>query len=90
MHAFGDCNVVEIFPNVDNAARIFKSIAVSNCSSERSFSCLKRVKTFLRSTMTEDRLNDLAVLTIESEWAKSVSFEETVSAFCDRRLRRKV
>ena len=34
----------------------------TNAVSERSFSALRRVKTFLRSTMNQDRLNHLMVL----------------------------
>ena len=40
-----------IYPNVDIALRMFICVAASNCSGERSFSCLKRILTYLRSTM---------------------------------------
>ena len=49
---------------------IFKLLLVmpaTNASSERSFSALKRVKTYLRSTMSQKRLNDLMVLHIHQE-----------------------
>ena len=32
---------------------------------ERSFSCLKRLKIYLRNTMGQERLNNLVILTIE-------------------------
>lgn len=41
-----DRNLLDIYPNIDIVLRIYKSMAVSNCSSERSFSCLKRIKTY--------------------------------------------
>ena len=53
------------YPNVEIACRIFITMAVTNCSAERSFSGLKRVKNYLRSKMTENRLNSLAILCIE-------------------------
>ena len=34
----------------------------TNATSERSFSCLRRVKSYLRSTMTQTRLNNVMVL----------------------------
>ena len=34
----------------------------TNATSERSFSALRRVKTYLRTTMTQQRLNHLMVL----------------------------
>ena len=44
--------------------RILLTIPVTSCTSERSFSALRRLKTFLRSTMTQKRLNDVAFLHI--------------------------
>jgi hypothetical protein len=41
--------IISTFPNIDIAFRIFLSIAVTNCSAERSFSLLKRIKTSLRN-----------------------------------------
>jgi len=32
---------IEIFPNIDTTLRIFVSVPVSKCTTERSFSCLK-------------------------------------------------
>lgn len=61
------CLHIEIFPNVDTALRIFVSVPESNCTTERSFSCLKRVKHYLRSTQTDEKLNSLALFSIENE-----------------------
>jgi hypothetical protein len=40
---------------------------VTVASAERSFSKLKLLKNYLRSTMTQDRLNGLAILCIEKK-----------------------
>nr|CAH7744206.1 unnamed protein product [Callosobruchus chinensis] len=45
---------------------------MSTAECERCFSTLKRIKTFLRRTMTEDRLNALAVLSIEKKFVQSI------------------
>ncbi|KAL4131519.1 hypothetical protein QTP88_008814 [Uroleucon formosanum] len=42
--------------------KIILTVPVSFCTAERSFSALRRLKTFLRSTMTQNRLNDIALL----------------------------
>ena len=39
----------------------------TNATSERSFSTLRRLKTYLRSTMSQERLNHCAILTIMKE-----------------------
>ena len=41
----------------------------TSCSAERSFSALRRIKTFLRSTMGQDRLSSIAVINIERKYA---------------------
>ena len=69
---FYDQHLEEVFPNVNIALRIFFVMAVTNCSAERSFSCLKRIKNYLRSTIGQDRLNALALLCIESELVDAI------------------
>ena len=41
------------------------TIGVNTAHCEGSFSTLKRIKSYLRSTMCEQRLTDLAILSIE-------------------------
>ncbi|OWR50651.1 repressor of the inhibitor of the protein kinase [Danaus plexippus plexippus] len=76
------------FPNVEIAYRIFMTLAVTNCSAERSFSCLKRVKNFLRSTMTANRLNSLAILCIESDVPQRLDCEDLIDQFAIQKVRR--
>ncbi len=42
-------------------------VPISSAEAERSFSGLRRLKTWLRSTMTQKRLNDIAVCHIHQE-----------------------
>ena len=55
------------FSTLIKAIQIALTICVSTAQCERSFSSLKRIKTYLRSTMTEQHLTDLAILSIENE-----------------------
>lgn len=43
------------------------TLGVSTATCERSFSGLRRIKTYLRSSMSESRMNDLAILSIERD-----------------------
>lgn len=54
-------------PNIKRLLILFATIPVTTCTSERSFSSLKRIKTYLRFTMGENRLNALALLNIHPE-----------------------
>ena len=47
----------EVFPNVSVALRVVLTIPVTVTSGERSFSKLKLIKTYLRASMKQDRLN---------------------------------
>lgn len=51
-----------LLSQVCNALKIILVMPATNSTSERSFSALRRVKTYVRSTMTQQRLNNLMVL----------------------------
>lgn len=89
------CNVLhsrslrEVYPNVDIALRIFLSIPATNCSGERSFSTLKRVKTYLRASMGQDRLNALALLSIEAQLVQEINYDDIIDVFARTKARKK-
>lgn len=56
-----------VFPNLFNVIKIGVTLPISSASSERSFSKLKIVKTRLRSTMTQNRLEDLMIISCEPD-----------------------
>ncbi|XP_025414908.1 52 kDa repressor of the inhibitor of the protein kinase-like [Sipha flava] len=62
MDALIICN--DMYPNIYKLLQILATLSVSTASSERSFSSLQRIKTYLRNTMSEKRLNGLAMLSI--------------------------
>lgn len=84
-------NLQQTFPNVGIALRMYLCTAVSNCSAERSFSALKRVKSYLRSTMKEQKLNSLAILHIEADILNGEGFEykDLIDEFATMKARRK-
>ena len=55
------------YPSVRSAIQTIMALPSTTAEAERSFSCMKRVKTWLRLTMTSDRLSDLCVLHCHSE-----------------------
>ena len=56
---------------------------------ERSFSTLKRVKTYLRSTTREGRLNHLMLLHVHKELADSIDMVEVANLFVGDKQQRK-
>lgn len=83
-------DLTNIYPNIEIILRIFTCTAVTNCSAERSFSCLKRVKNYLRSTMTKQKMNSLAILNIENQITRQLSFDEIIDSFATDKSRRKI
>jgi len=68
--------------------RMNLSTALANCSGERSFSVLKRIKNYLRSTTSAERLNSLAFLNIESELLNEISFINIIKEFSKCKTRK--
>ena len=71
-------DLLDIFPEFSKMVHILAVIPVTSCSAERSFSALRRLKTYLRSIMGQRRVNNIALLNIERTYAYSV-----VSIFFD-------
>lgn len=73
--------------------KLVLSIPVTSASSERSMSALKRIKTYLRNSMGNNRLSHLAALSIEKELchrcSREPSFKERViDVFAEMKTRR--
>ena len=60
------CDEISFGP-VNTLLRIFCTIPVTTSTAERSFSTLRRLKTYLRNTMGQTRLNGLALLNIHRQ-----------------------
>jgi len=58
------CCEVSIYPNIKKLLKILSTLPVSTASPERTFSSLRRLKSYLRSTMSNSRLSGLALLNI--------------------------
>jgi hypothetical protein len=81
--------ILDTFPNVDIALRMYLTLPVANTEGERSFSVLKRVKNQLRSTLGQDKLCDLSLLTIEADLTKDIDFNNTIDDFARMKSRKK-
>ncbi len=81
--------VIATYPNVFTALLIFVTIPVSNASSERTFSALKRIKNYLRSMLRDDKLTALALLCIENELMQLLNVDTIIDKFARAKLRKK-
>lgn len=80
----------EVFFELFRLCKIAVALPVSTAACERSFSALKLIKNHLRTTMNNDRLSDLGVLSVESSRAKALDMDEFVRLFSSRHGNRKI
>ncbi|KAL4096850.1 hypothetical protein QTP88_021732 [Uroleucon formosanum] len=80
--------LVELFPNTYISLRILLTLPVTAATGERSFSKLKIIKNYLQSTMSQDRLVGLAMISIEKEFVYNMDMEEVVSDFANAKARK--
>lgn len=69
----------EVFPAIYTALRIALTLPVSSASPVRAFSKLKLIKTRLRSTMCEERLESLMLISCEKD--VPISTDEVIKTF---------
>ena len=61
----------------------------TSCSPERSFSTARRLKSWLRSTMTSQRFNGLALLNVHKECTDQLDLMEVGNEFIDQNEQRR-
>ena len=61
---------------------------VTNCSGERSFSKLNYIKNRLRTTMTNERVTYLSLMSIEYDILRETDFDDLITDFAQRKGRK--
>ena len=64
--SFSVCNDA-FYPNIKTLLRILTTLPVSTATAERTFSSLKRIKSYVRNSTSEMRLNGLALHSIHKD-----------------------
>ena len=82
------CNVLNDQPGIKSLLtevhkllRIYYTIPVTTASAERSFSALKRIKTYLRNSMTQQRLNHCMFLHVHLKETDQVDLNDVAKEF---------
>lgn len=76
------------YPNFFKLLQLVITLPVSSATCERSFSAMRRVRNYLRSTMTEDRFTSLSLLHIEGELSSSINAHDVVAHYAETGNRR--
>lgn len=83
-----DEELTETFPNVEITLRIYLTLMTSNCTSERAFSKLKLIFGKLRTSMGQNRMNNLILMSSEVDLLRELSFDDVIETFAERKSRK--
>ena len=72
---------LDSFPNTCIAYRILLTIPVTVTSTEKSFSKLKLRKSYLRLTMSQEKLSGLVILSIENDMLEELEYKNLITQF---------
>ena len=87
--ALNDGDSKQLLSQVQTLLQLFLTIPVTTATSERNFSALQRLKTYLRTTMAQDHLNHLLLLYCHKACTDAIDLSKIASAFVavnDQRL----
>lgn len=79
-------NLISVFPNLSIALRIYLTLPVTVGQSERSFSKLKIIKNYLRSTLSQSRLTNLSLISIEHD--VKIKIDDIIKDFAHAKARK--
>ena len=83
--ALDTCNA-DFFPNISRLLTIVATWPVSTATPERTFSTLRRLKTWLRNATGEERLTGLALLSVHRDVA--IDTDTVIDMFATQKTRR--
>lgn len=87
---FNKCNfAVTMLSEVSKLIRLYFTVPLSSATAERTFSCLRRLKSYLRTTTTQRRLNHLMLLHGHKDRTTSLDLVKAAKEFVSKNNRRK-
>ena len=81
-------NRYPFFHNLFIALRMYITIPVTLASGKRSYSMLRLIKTYLRSSIQQERLNSLKIMSIESKISRGLNMDKILKHFVDVEARK--
>jgi hypothetical protein len=79
-----------MFSEVRKMLQLYLTVPVTSSTSERSFSALRQIKTYLRNTMGQEKMNYAVTCYVHSDRTDAVDLFEAAKKFAsanDRRMK---
>jgi len=64
------------------------TLPVTTVTAERSFSKLKLIKNYFRTTLDQEKITNLAIISIEHEIVDEMDFDDIIDTFADLKSRK--
>lgn len=77
-------NTLQLVPEMKKLICILLTIPTSTCTCERSFSALRRLKTWIRNMLTAERLNHLSILNVHRDLVSKIDIDALMDEFISR------
>ena len=68
-------------PELHVLLKLYMTVSVTTATAEKTFSVMRRVKTYLRSSMSQERLNHTILLHCYQERVDSLDIQEIAESF---------
>jgi len=86
---FNECKFPKtMLSEVDKVLRLYLPLPLTSASAERCFSSLRRLKSYLRSTMIQKRLNQLMLLYAHNDRVDELHLPDIAKEFIQQNSRR--
>ena len=77
-----------MFSEVNKLLHLYLTLPMMSATAERTFSALRRLNTYLRATMSQQRLNNLMVLHVHKDETDNLNLVNVAKNFIDVNNRR--
>eukprot|EP00102_Acyrthosiphon_pisum_P018828 XP_016656038.1 PREDICTED: uncharacterized protein LOC107882336 [Acyrthosiphon pisum] len=72
-----------VYPNLFHLYKVAITLPISSSTCERSFSAMRRIKTWLRTSMLQDRFTQVSILYIEKNDTKNINKDIILKQFAE-------
>ena len=86
--ALQDSTISVVYPNLSKLAQVFMALPIGTADCERGFSTMKRIKTRLRSQMSNVTLNHCMRISMEAPALDTFDFDTALNSWSALKKRR--
>ena len=83
----GNTMVPEFYPNLQQCIKLSKTLPVNTATVERGFSCMNRVISYARNSLTSERASDLILLSLNKDLLVNINTDEVIKKWAERKNR---